>query len=59
MKRRIAELWHFVRSLTRDDAYENYLSHHREAHANAAAMSRREFYLREQNRKWSGVTRCC
>ena len=59
MKRRIAAFWHFVRSLTRDDAYENYLAHHRRAHASTPALDRRAFYLREQQRKWSGVTRCC
>jgi uncharacterized short protein YbdD (DUF466 family) len=59
MKRHISALWHFVRSLTRDDAYECYLVHHRRAHADRPALDRRAFYLREQQRKWSGVSRCC
>ena len=59
MSHRIRELWHFLRSLTRDDAYETYLAHHRRCHSDAPALDRREFYLREQHRKWSGVSRCC
>jgi uncharacterized short protein YbdD (DUF466 family) len=59
MKHRLARLWHFVRTLTRDDAYEAYLAHHRHAHSQTPALGRREFYLREQQRKWSGLSRCC
>ena len=59
MKLRLSRLWHFVRTLTREDAYEAYLAHHRQTHSDRPALDRREFYLREQQRKWSGVTRCC
>jgi uncharacterized short protein YbdD (DUF466 family) len=59
MKQRLSHFWHFIRSLTRDDAYEHYLAHHHRAHAGTPALDRREFYLREQTRKWSGVSRCC
>lgn len=52
-------LWDFVRELATDNAYERYLAHHREAHEQAAPLTRRAFYLREQQRKWSGVQRCC
>lgn len=53
-------LWRFLRMLSRDDAYERYLQHHQVAHtATSARLSRQEFYLREQQRKWSGISRCC
>jgi uncharacterized short protein YbdD (DUF466 family) len=55
----VRSLWDFVRELATDDAYERYLAHHRESHANVAPLTRRAFYLREQQRKWSGVQRCC
>jgi len=42
-----------------DDAYERYLAHHVQAHAGTAPLSRRAFYLGEQQRKWTGVSRCC
>jgi len=59
MKHRLRALWHFVRALARDDAYERYLEHHRAAHGATPPLDRRSFYLAEQQRKWSGVQRCC
>jgi uncharacterized short protein YbdD (DUF466 family) len=59
MKGRLTALWRLVRLLTWDDAYERYLAHHAQAHAGAQPLSRRAFYLSEQQRKWSGVSRCC
>jgi uncharacterized short protein YbdD (DUF466 family) len=59
MSRALASLWRFVRTLSMDDAYDRYLEHHRRAHAHASPLDRRSFYLREQQRKWSGVSRCC
>jgi uncharacterized short protein YbdD (DUF466 family) len=59
MTRVLHSLWKFVRALSMDDAYERYLEHHRQAHAQARPLDRRAFYLREQQRKWSGVSRCC
>jgi uncharacterized short protein YbdD (DUF466 family) len=57
--KRLRELWKWVRELATDDAYERYLAHHTQAHAGATPLSRREFYLGEQQRKWTGVSRCC
>jgi len=59
MSQRLRELWRLVRALATDDAYERYLLHIAQAHAGAKPMSRREFYLGEQQRKWTGVSRCC
>jgi uncharacterized short protein YbdD (DUF466 family) len=59
MKQRLFELWRLVRALATDDAYDRYLAHHAAAHAGARPIPRREFYLRQQQNKWSGVSRCC
>ena len=59
MKRRVMELWRMLRALTTDDAYERYLVHHAQAHDAEMPMSRREFYVGQQQRKWTGVSRCC
>ena len=48
-----------MRRLSGDDAYECYLVHHAHAHANERPLSRKEFFKREQERKWGGVRRCC
>jgi uncharacterized short protein YbdD (DUF466 family) len=59
MKQRLLGLWSLLRALASDDAYERYLDHHRQAHAGGELLARREFYLRQQQEKWSGVSRCC
>ena len=51
--------WSMIRSLATDDAYDKYLEHHVHAHAGAPPMSRRAFYIKQQQSKWTGVTRCC
>lgn len=59
LRGQLAGLWRFVRELATDDAYERYLEHHRSAHGATPPLDRRAFYLHEQQRKWSGVKRCC
>jgi uncharacterized short protein YbdD (DUF466 family) len=48
-----------IRSLATDDAYDKYLAHHAHAHGGSAPMSRRAFYMKQQQSKWTGVSRCC
>jgi uncharacterized short protein YbdD (DUF466 family) len=49
-----------VRALSGDDAYERYLEHRLEHHAEEVPLDRHQFYLREQERRYSGgPTRCC
>jgi uncharacterized short protein YbdD (DUF466 family) len=48
-----------LRHLSGDDAYERYLIHHQQHHADQAILDRRTFYLAETQRKWTGVKRCC
>jgi len=55
----VRRAWKLVRALSTDDAYENYLAHHRAAHPGMPALDRREFFVRQQRRKWSGIQRCC
>jgi uncharacterized short protein YbdD (DUF466 family) len=52
-------LWHALRAVTGDDAYERYRAHHAARHAGEPFMSRREFCADAARRKWSGVNRCC
>ena len=59
MSRRLRDLWQLLRALATDDAYEKYLAHHAQTHAGQQPIARREFYLRQQQSKWSGVSRCC
>ncbi len=52
----LAASW--LRALSGDDAYERYLTHHARAHP-GPALSRKDFYRQREERKWSGVSRCC
>jgi uncharacterized short protein YbdD (DUF466 family) len=51
--------WRWLRRISGDDAFEQYLSHHARTHPHAPVLSRREFYEAELARKWSGINRCC
>lgn len=59
MKEHLRKFWRLVRELTTDDAYDRYLAHHAATHANTPPLDRRTFFVREQQRKWSGINRCC
>jgi uncharacterized short protein YbdD (DUF466 family) len=56
-------LWHLIRQLSGDDAYERYLKHHAAFHATVIdappPLSRKAFGKLWQDKKWAGVNRCC
>lgn len=61
-RKALAALWWWLRQMSGDAAYENYL---RAACVNSGAasdvqpLSREEFYLDALRRRYSGVSRCC
>jgi uncharacterized short protein YbdD (DUF466 family) len=55
----IAIFWRHFRTLTGDDAYEKYCEHHRSHHASEPVLDRSAFYLQNQQKKWTGINRCC
>ena len=65
MLARIKNFWANIRQLSGDDAYERYLQHHAEHHANEFEQERhlpltKEAFFREwQDKKWNGIKRCC
>ena len=63
MLNKFKHLWHLLRELSGDDAYERYLKHHAEFHANSVdakpALTRKAFFALMQNKQWQGVKRCC
>jgi uncharacterized short protein YbdD (DUF466 family) len=58
LRRRAAGSLAALRALSGDDAYDRYLTHHAREHA-SPPLSRRAFYQEREERKWSGVSRCC
>jgi uncharacterized short protein YbdD (DUF466 family) len=55
----IASIRRLLRELTGDAAYDRYRQHHARYHPHEPLLDRRAFYVAEQQRKWSGVRRCC
>ena len=56
---RLVWLWGALRAATGDDAYERYRAHHAAHHRHEPPLTRRAFCAEAQQRKWSGVSRCC
>jgi len=59
LARALGAAWRWLRAASGDDAYERYLAHHVREHADRLPLSRRAFFRESQQRKWSGVSRCC
>ncbi len=51
-------VWWYLRQITGDAGYENYLRG-RGARSGGSVLSREEFYLDAVRRKYTGVSRCC
>jgi len=61
----LKNLWARVRQLSGDDAYERYLQHYAEHHQSCPKdeaelpLSKEAFFKEWQDKKWTGVKRCC
>ncbi len=59
LKQRLKNLWHYLRQVTGDDAYERYIAHQNLAHFGEPPLTRQQFFKQRQDEKWSKVSRCC
>lgn len=66
MLKAVKSVWKMIRRLSGDDAYEQYLLHYQQHHvAREAAdnqsmpLSREAFFKQWQDKKWTGIKRCC
>jgi uncharacterized short protein YbdD (DUF466 family) len=57
--RAFARLWTWLRQVTGDAAYENYLRANRRDGQGARTLSPPEFYLDALSRRYSNHSRCC
>jgi uncharacterized short protein YbdD (DUF466 family) len=59
----LKNFWSSIRQLSGDDAYERYLQHYAEHHQNDLELeppySKEAFFKEWQDKKWTGVKRCC
>ena len=54
-----ARAWWFLRQVTGDAAYENYLRRAARHSHSCPVLTREEFYLDALRRRYTGVSRCC
>ena len=65
IKKLLSPLWRSMRQLSGDDAYERYLQHYAEHYQNVLEveveppLSKEAFFKDWQDKKWTGVKRCC
>ncbi len=57
----LLKIWKALQALSGEDAYERYLTHWHQHHAQEGGipLGRKEFFKAEVERKWNGVKRCC
>lgn len=55
----LVKSWWYLRQITGDAAYENYLHRSQCSHGSCRILSREEFYLDVLRRRYTGVSRCC
>ncbi len=54
-----SHVWRAIRELSGDDAYERYIAQHVTNYPNTTPLARKDFFLYQQQQKWSGIQRCC
>ena len=61
MKKITHNLKKYWRVMNGDTSYERYLAHWAQEHAmhGEQALSRKDYFAAEMQRKWHGVRRCC
>ena len=52
-------VWRTIRELSGDDAYERYIAQHATNYPDTPPLARKDFFLYQQQQKWSGLQRCC
>jgi len=55
----LSYIWRAIRELSGDDAYERYIAQHAANYPDTTPLARKDFFLYQQQQKWSGIQRCC
>lgn len=55
----LSYVWRAIRELSGDDAYERYIAQHATHYPDTTPLARKDFFLYQQQQKWSGIQRCC
>jgi uncharacterized short protein YbdD (DUF466 family) len=57
--RLLKRAWSWLREITGDAAYDNYLRHALRNTGGGQSLSRAEFYQESLRRRYSTISRCC
>ncbi len=52
-------VWNWLRAVTGDAAYDNYVRRSAQGTSDARPLSQREFYLDTLRRRYNTINRCC
>jgi uncharacterized short protein YbdD (DUF466 family) len=55
----VRSLWMYTREVSGDSAFERYAAHMSQSHPDVPPLSRKEYFKRRTEQKWSGISRCC
>lgn len=55
----LSSVWRAIRELSGDDAYERYIVQCASNYTDTTPLARKDFFLYQQQQKWSGIQRCC
>ncbi|WP_239292009.1 YbdD/YjiX family protein [Candidatus Nitrotoga sp. 1052] len=55
----LSYVWRAIRELSGDNAYERYIAQHAASYPDTTPLARKDFFLYQQQQKWSGIQRCC
>ncbi len=55
----LSYVWRAIRELSGDDAYESYIAQCTARNPDITPLARKDFFLYQQQQKWSGIQRCC
>ena len=55
----LSYVWRAIRELSGDDAYERYIAQCAANYPDTTPLARKDFFLYQQQQKWSGIQRCC
>ncbi len=56
---RFKKIWHFLRQITGDSAYEDYILSCDSSKNNSSIITERQFYMNRIYKKFSDIKRCC
>lgn len=59
---KIKLFWNLIKSIAGENDYENYLIKFKKnpcKNSKHKLLSKKEFYAKKTNDKWTGVNRCC